>query len=41
MTMAIASLGGRLPIQAGRRELAMIAIWTALLTVPLLSLIHI
>ncbi|MFY9760064.1 MAG: hypothetical protein WAK32_06700, partial [Xanthobacteraceae bacterium] len=35
MTMAIASLGGRLPIQAGRRELAMIAIWTALLTVPL------
>ena len=35
MTMAIASLGGRLPIQAGRRELAMVAIWTALLTVPL------
>ena len=35
MTMAIASLGGRLPVAAGRRELAMIAIWTALLTVPL------
>jgi len=35
MTMAITSLGGRLPLQAGRRELALIAIWTALLTVPL------
>jgi len=35
MSMAIASLGGRLPMQAGRRELALIAVWTALLTVPL------
>jgi branched-chain amino acid transport system permease protein len=33
--MAVASLGGRFPITAGRRELALIAIWTALLTVPL------
>jgi branched-chain amino acid transport system permease protein len=35
VTMAVASLGGRFPITAGRRELALVTIWTVLLTVPL------
>ncbi|HUI15077.1 MAG TPA: branched-chain amino acid ABC transporter permease [Xanthobacteraceae bacterium] len=34
MTMAIASLGGRLPITAGRRELTLVLIWAVLLSVP-------
>ncbi|MFY9693699.1 MAG: branched-chain amino acid ABC transporter permease [Xanthobacteraceae bacterium] len=34
MTMAIASLGGRLPIMARRREFALILIWGALLLAP-------
>ena len=34
MSIAIASLGGRLPISAGRRELMLVVIWTALLTAP-------
>jgi branched-chain amino acid transport system permease protein len=34
VSIAIASLGGRLPISAGRRELMLVVIWTALLTAP-------
>ncbi len=34
MSLAIASLGGRLPVAAGRRELALIIIWAVLLAVP-------
>ena len=34
MTMAIASLGGRLPVTAGRRQLLLIVIWGALILVP-------